>query len=111
VYIKEYAALTNWPTITLLERFHLGLSEREKTMASDSEEVLKKRADASFRKEERVKDGKEGAAAYEAESRAVAAKTARLRALRLAKETVDKMEEAAKPVKPATKKRSIRPLP
>jgi hypothetical protein len=75
-------------------------------MASDSEEVLKKRADASFRKEERVKDGKKGTADYEAEGRAVAAKTARLRALRLAKEAADKVEEAAKPVKPATQRRT-----
>jgi hypothetical protein len=80
-------------------------------MAGNSEEVLKKRADANFRKEERAKDGKEGAAAYEAETRAVAAKTARLRALRLAKETADKIEEAAKPVKTAKQKRSIPPLP
>ena len=77
-------------------------------MANDLEEVLKKRADASFRKEERVKDGKKGAADYEAASRAVAAKTARLRALRLAKEAADKAEEAANPVKPATKKRAAR---
>jgi hypothetical protein len=87
------------------------LSEKEMTLASDSEEVLKKRADASFRKEERAKDGKQGAAAYEAEGRAVAAKTARLRALRLAKEAADKLEEAAKPVKPATQKRTVRPIP
>jgi hypothetical protein len=87
------------------------LSGKEKTMASDSEEVLKRRADASFRKEERVKDGKKGAADYEAESRAVAAKTVRLRALRLAKEAADKVEEAAKPVKPARQKRANHPLP
>ena len=75
-------------------------------MAGDSEEVLKKRANANFRKEERAKDGREGAAAYEAESRAVAAKTVRLRALRLAKEEADKVEEAAKPVKRTRQKRS-----
>jgi hypothetical protein len=91
--------------------FHRCLSEKGKTLASDSEEVLKKRADASFRKEERVKDGKKGAADYEAASRAVAAKTARLRALRLAKEAADKVEEAAKPVKPARQKRAVRPIP
>jgi hypothetical protein len=91
--------------------FDLGLSEEEMTLASDSEEVLKKRADASFRKEERVKDGKKGAADYEAASRAVAVNTARLRALRLAKGAADKVEEAAKPVKPARQKRAIRPLP
>jgi hypothetical protein len=86
------------------------LSGKEKTMASDSEEVLKRRADASFRKEERIKEGKKGAADYEAESRAVAARTARLRALRLAKEAADKVEEAAKPVKPARQKRANHPL-
>ena len=78
------------------------------TLASDSDDALKKRADASFRKEERAKDGKKGAADYEAASRAVAAKTARLRALRLAKEAADKAQEAANPVKHATKKRTVR---
>jgi hypothetical protein len=78
------------------------------TLARDSDEVLKKRANASFRKEERAKDAKVGAAAYEAASRAVAAKTERLRGLRLAKEAADKLEEAAKPVKPATRKRTAR---
>jgi hypothetical protein len=94
-----------------VERFHLGLSEKDMTLASDSEEVLKKRADASFRKEERTKEGKKAVADYEIEGRAVAAKTARLRALRLAKEAADKVQEAAKPVKPATQKRAIRPIP
>jgi len=60
---------------------------------SDSDEVLKKRAEASFRREERAKDGKKGAADYAAVSRAVAAKAARLRALRLAKEAAEKNDE------------------
>jgi hypothetical protein len=68
---------------------------------SKSKEALAKRVDASFRKEERFKDTKPGAASYEVASRAVAAKTARLRALRLAKEAADKLEEAAKPGKSA----------
>jgi hypothetical protein len=90
----------------------LGLSEEEMTLASDSEEVLKKRADASFRKEERAKDGKKGAADYEAAGRAVAAKTARLRALRLAKEAAEKAAKpATEPGKPARQKRATRPLP
>jgi hypothetical protein len=84
------------------------LSEKDMTLANDSDDALKKRADASFRKEERAKDGKKGAADYEAASRAVAAKTARLRALRLAKEAADKAQEVANPVKPATKKRTVR---
>jgi hypothetical protein len=82
------------------------------TLASDSEEVLKKRAEASFRKEERAKDGRKGAADYEAAARAVAAKTVRLRALRLAKEAADKTAElATAPGKPARQNRAMRPLP
>jgi hypothetical protein len=69
---------------------------------------LDKRAEASFKKEERAKDGKKGAADYEAEGRAVREKTARLRALRLAQEAAEKKEEVAtKPVKPASQKRAI----
>ena len=46
---------------------------------------------------------------YEAAGRAVAANTARLRALRLAKEAADKKEEVApEPGEPARQKRTIR---
>jgi hypothetical protein len=75
------------------------------TSEATSKEAQEKRADAKFRKQERTKDGKQGAADYETAARAVAAKTARLRALRLAKEAADKAAEAAKPVEPATPKR------
>jgi hypothetical protein len=78
------------------------------TSKNKSKEALAKSAEASFRKEERAKDAKVGAAAYEAEGRAVAAKTARLRALRLAKEAADKIEAAMAP--PARPKRSIPPI-
>jgi hypothetical protein len=103
---------TNWVAINPLKRFHLGFSETEMTLASDSEEVLKKRADASFRKEERVKEGTKAKLEYEAEERAVLKKTARLRALRLAKEAAEKAAKlATEPGKPARKKRAIRPIP
>jgi hypothetical protein len=69
-----------------------------------SKEALAKRADASFRKEERFQDAKQGAAVYEAAGRAVAAKTARLRALRLAKEAADELAEAANPSRPTRQK-------
>jgi hypothetical protein len=64
-------------------------AEKEITLDSNSKEALKKRAEASFKKEER-----EGAEAkleyeYEAEDRAVGEKTARLRALRLAKKAAE----------------------
>jgi hypothetical protein len=77
------------------------------TVENKSKEAEEKRAAARFRKEERAKDAKVGAAAYEAEARAVRKNTERLRALRLAKEAADKVEEAAKPVKSATKKRTV----
>jgi hypothetical protein len=68
----------------------------------------KARAEASFKNEERAREGAKAMQEYEAEGRAVLKNTARLRALRLAKEAADKVEEAAKPVKPATQKRTVR---
>jgi hypothetical protein len=65
-----------------------------------------KAAEASFKKEERAKDGRNAMAAYEAESCAVREKTTRLRALRLAKEAADKLEESAKPINPAPQTRT-----
>jgi hypothetical protein len=47
------------------------------------------RAEASFKKEERAREGAKAMRDYEAESRAVHEKTARLKALRLAKEAAD----------------------
>jgi hypothetical protein len=76
--------------------------------ARESKEILEKRAEASFRKEERVREGAKAMQEYEAQSRAVHKNTARLRALRLAKEAADRVEEAAKPVKPATQRRMAR---
>ena len=78
------------------------------TVENQSKEAVAKRAEASFRKEERAKDAKVGVADYEAANRAVAANTVRLRVLRLAKEAADKLKEASKPVKPTTKKRAVR---
>jgi hypothetical protein len=49
----------------------------------------RRRADASFKKEERARDGAKAMMEYEAEGRAVRAKTERLRALRLAKEAAE----------------------
>jgi hypothetical protein len=48
------------------------------------------RAEANFKKEERAKDGAQAIMEYQANSRMVREKTARLRALRLAKEAADK---------------------
>ena len=46
-------------------------------------------AEARFKKEQRAQEGAKALAAYEVEGRAVRAKTARLRALRLAKEAAE----------------------
>jgi hypothetical protein len=48
------------------------------------------RAEASFRKEERAKEGAKAMMEYQANSRMVRERTERLRALRLAKEAPDK---------------------
>jgi hypothetical protein len=48
------------------------------------------RAEASFRKEERAKEGAKAMKEYQANSRMVREKTERLKALRLAKEAADK---------------------
>jgi hypothetical protein len=54
------------------------------------------RAEASFKKEERAREGAKAMRDYEAESRAVHEKTARLKALRLAREAADKEAEPKK---------------
>jgi hypothetical protein len=61
--------------------------------------------DATFKKEERAKDGAAAMLEYEAEARAIAERTARLRALRLAKEAAEKDTAAAQPIRPSAPKR------
>ena len=48
------------------------------------------RAEASFRKEERAKEGAKAMMEYQADSRMIREKTERLKALRLAKQAADK---------------------
>ena len=48
------------------------------------------RAEASFRKEERTKEGAKALMEYQANSRMIREKTERLKALRLAKQAADK---------------------
>ena len=52
----------------------------------DSKEVLEKRSEAIFKREVRAHEGAKALLDYQTEGRAVYEKTARLRALRLAKE-------------------------
>jgi hypothetical protein len=53
---------------------------------SNSREALKKRADARFKQQERALDGRNAMTEYEAQVVAIHAKTAHLKALRLAEE-------------------------
>ena len=63
------------------------------------------RAERNFKKEERVRDGRQAMIEYEVQVRATRAKTERLKALRLAKEAQARTEEpSAKP----TKRRPVR---
>ena len=63
--------------------------EREMTLTTKSNEA-RARAEASFSKEERAKEGAKAMMEYQANSRMVREKTERLKALRLAKEAADK---------------------
>ena len=72
-------------------------------MIKTSKEVLKKRADARFKQEERAIDVRKAMTEYEAQVLAIREKTARLRALRLATEAQAQNEEPP----PKTK---VRPL-
>ena len=58
-------------------------------MKSGSNEA-RTRAEASFRKDERARDGAKAMMEYQANARMVREKTERLKALRLAKEQADK---------------------
>ena len=73
----------------------------------NSKEALQRRASANLKKEERAKDGKKAVGDYEADARAVRAKTERLKALRLAKEAADINEAVTMPVKQAKPPRTV----
>ncbi|MFY9841339.1 MAG: hypothetical protein WAK55_33680 [Xanthobacteraceae bacterium] len=57
---------------------------------SIANEAARARAEASFRKEERAKEGAKAMMEYQANGRMIREKTERLKALRLAKEAADK---------------------
>jgi hypothetical protein len=59
-------------------------------LTTQSNEAARARAEASFRKEERAKEGAKAMMDYQTNSRMVREKTERLKALRLAKEAADK---------------------
>jgi hypothetical protein len=63
----------------------LKVAERETTLTAKSNDA-RARAEASFKKEQRAKEGAKAMMEYQANSRMVREKTERLKALRLAKE-------------------------
>ena len=67
----------------------LRVAERETTLTTKSNDA-RARAEASFKKEERAKEGAKAMMEYQANIRMAREKTERLRALRLAKEAADK---------------------
>jgi hypothetical protein len=60
------------------------------TLTTQSNEAARARAEASFRKEERAKEGAKAMMEYQANGRMIREKTERLKALRLAKEAAAK---------------------
>ena len=67
-------------------------------MANNPDKEAQVRAEASFkRKEQQARDGKIATVEYEAAAKATREKTARLKALRLAKEAADREAEKDKP--------------
>jgi hypothetical protein len=68
-------------------------------MASNQD---RQRAEKTFKKEERARDGRMAITEYETQARATLAKTERLKALRLAKEAQAQNEEP--PAKPTVRR-------
>jgi uncharacterized protein involved in exopolysaccharide biosynthesis len=62
----------------------------EKAMVTTRSNEARARAEASFRKEERAKEGAQAMMEYQANNRMIRERTARLKALRLAKEAAAK---------------------
>jgi len=63
----------------------VALSLHREIFTVDSDQT-RQRAERSFKKEQRAQDGRAAVTEYEAEARATREKTARLKALRLARE-------------------------
>jgi len=89
--VAQYNATSDFALFSLKRRTTLPTRSGE---AQSSE--ARTRADASFKKEERAKDGAKAMMEYVANGKSVRQKMARLKALRLAKEAADKEAEVAK---------------
>jgi len=71
-----------------------------------SSDQTRQRAEQSFKKEDRARDAQKAMIEYEAQARAIREKTARLKALRLAKEAQAQTEEP--PARPTERRRTRR---
>jgi predicted TIM-barrel fold metal-dependent hydrolase len=69
-----------------------GIVAAQETFTVTSDQA-RHRAEKSFKQEERARDGRKAMAEYEVQARAIREKTARLKALRLAKEAQAQNEE------------------
>ncbi len=74
--------------------------EQEITLANNANKEAQDRAEASFKKEQRARDGAKAMAEYTAAGIAAREKTARLRALRLAKQAAETAAETGKKPSP-----------
>jgi len=83
-----------WKTAYSADGGSVACAEKELALPTKSQEArsneARARADASFSKEERAKDGAKAMTEYLDNARLVRERTERLRALRLAKEAADK---------------------
>lgn len=90
---------------------HIGKIDPQEIALADKDKTDK--ANAQFKKMQRAEDGKKAMSEYEAEAVAIRAKTARLRALRMARDAAaEKAAQEAGPPKPAAgakKTRAKRP--
>jgi len=77
-----------------------------------SSDEARQRAEKSFKQEERALDGRKAMTEYEAQVLAIREKTARLKALRLAKEAQGQTEESPlkTKVRPIKNRKSIKAL-
>jgi hypothetical protein len=69
--------------------YRRSIAEKETSLTTKNANQVRDRAEASFKKEQRAQEGIKAMADYEAEGRALRERTAKLRALRLAKEAAE----------------------
>jgi hypothetical protein len=95
--------LHSWIKVFLQEIFLATRADNAETS------VVRARAEANFKKEERAKEGAQAMLEYQANSRGIRENMARLKALRLAKEAADQAkaatQETVKDVPVKTRKR------